>query len=59
MHWPGLRKEVRSSIYTLKDLSDVGGKASHMLEKLEVYGDGPLTVPNSSHVDLFPILLRC
>jgi hypothetical protein len=42
-----------------KDSSDGGGKASHTLDKLEIYHDGPPTVLDSSHVDLFPILLRC
>ena len=35
------------------------GEASPILDKLEIYHDGPQTVLDSSHVDLFPILLRC
>ena len=30
-----------SFIYNMKDSSDGGGKASPILEKLEIYGDGP------------------
>jgi hypothetical protein len=34
-------------------------KASPTLDKLEIYGDGPGRPLDSSHVDLFLILLRC
>ena len=36
-----------------------GGEASPTLDKLEIYRGGPQTVLDSSHIDLFPILLRC
>ena len=42
-----------------KDSIVKGGEASPTLDKLEIYHDGPQTVLDSSHVDLFPILLRC
>ena len=42
-----------------KDSIVKGGEASPTLDKLEIYRDGPQTVLDSSHVDLFPILLRC
>ncbi len=34
-------------------------KASHTLDKLEIYGDAPGRPLDSSHVDLCLILLRC
>ena len=46
-------------VYNIKDSIVKGGEASPTLDKLEIYHDGPQTVLDSSHVDLFPILLRC
>ncbi len=53
-----INKEQTSS-NNQKDSIVKGGEATPTLDKLEIYHDGPQTVPDSSHVDLFPILLRC
>ena len=53
------KKRYPRKSYDSKDSIVKGGEASHTLDKLEIYHDGPQTVLNSSHVDLFPILLRC
>jgi len=56
--WEGLNVCITDYL-PIKDSIVKGGEASPTLDKLEIYRGGPQTVLDSSHVDLFPILLRC
>ena len=39
------RRSDKSRLHSSKDSSDGGGETSPTLDKLDVYGDGPWTVP--------------
>jgi len=57
----GEKKKMHNSEFSIDRNDSIvkGGEASPTLDKLEFYRGGPQTVLNSSHIDLFPILLRC
>jgi len=57
--WKWSENESENDSIDRNDSIVKGGEASPTLDKLEIYRGGPQTALDSSHVDLFPILLRC
>jgi hypothetical protein len=51
---------MRHKLHVIVKIQVTGeAKASHTLDKLEIYGDHRFRPLHSSHVDLCLILLRC